>query len=61
MRDKRRDRCGEPFQDDFTESRGASRERIADAQLLLTLDPDTDSEEADAFCVTFCRQIRALQ
>ncbi|MBV8638514.1 MAG: hypothetical protein JO322_10540 [Candidatus Eremiobacteraeota bacterium] len=56
MSDRKRDRRGEPFQNNFTENTGASRSLIADAQLLLQLDPDIDSEEADAMNMMFARR-----
>ena len=43
----KRDRDGEPFQDDFTENRGPNAEQEEDEAENETLDPDVDSQDDD--------------
>jgi hypothetical protein len=61
MTDKKRDRRGEPFQNDFTENTGADRVKIEEAQSLMRSDPDIDSQEADSMNKEFARRIRAIR
>ncbi len=43
----KRDRDGEPFEDDFTENRGPSGATREEEAELTTLDPGVDSQEDD--------------
>ena len=61
MADRKWDRRGEPFQDNFTENPGADRAKIEDAQAFMRSDPDIDSQEADDMNKEFARRIRTLQ
>ena len=45
MGEKKRDRSGEPFQDDFTENEGARRPLIEQAQHELQPDTDIENDE----------------
>lgn len=58
MAQRRRDRCGEPFQDNFTENTGAVREKINDAQAHLRPDPDINSQESDSLNKSFAENLR---
>lgn len=59
MSERKRDRRGVPYQDDFTENTGADRVKIDDAQGQMRSDPDIDSQEADAMNKVFVRELQS--